>query len=75
MLPFQSSSVYRSEFDTPEADRFTADGDAPLSEKIFDISMTQVEAIVEPDSIGNDIWWEAVPFICVHGPILPISAA
>jgi hypothetical protein len=36
VLSFQSSSVYSSEFDTPETDRFAADSDASLGEEIFD---------------------------------------
>jgi hypothetical protein len=39
MLPLQSTGVYRSEFDTPESDRFSADGDAAFSEEIFDITV------------------------------------
>ena len=33
-----------------------ADGDASFSQKIFDISVAEIEAIVEPDSVGDDIW-------------------
>jgi hypothetical protein len=75
MLSLQSTSINRSEFDTPEADRFSADSDASLGQKVFDIPVTEIEAVVEPDGVGDDIGREAVPFICVHGPILPISAA
>jgi hypothetical protein len=32
VLPLQSSSVYRSELDAPQANRFAADGDATFSE-------------------------------------------
>ena len=35
--------------------------------------MTQIEAIVEPDGVTNDVRWESVAFVCVHEPILPIS--
>ena len=36
--------------------------------------MAEIETIVEPDSIGNDIGRESVAFICVHCLIVPILA-
>ena len=57
VLPLQSPGVQGTEFDTPEADRLTGYNNASLGEQIFDIAVTQIEAIVEPDSIGNDIRW------------------
>jgi hypothetical protein len=32
--------------------------------------MAQIEAIVKPDGVGNDIGRESVAFVCVHSPIL-----
>jgi hypothetical protein len=55
-----------------EADRFPSDYDPALSQQIFDIPVAQVDAIVEPDSIGDNIRRESVAFIGVHGPILAI---
>ncbi|WP_439101188.1 hypothetical protein [Congregibacter sp.] len=37
-----------------------------------DIAADPVEAIVEPNSAGNDVEWETVSFLGVHRPILPI---
>ena len=65
-------SVYSTEFDTPQANRFAADGDAPFGEQVFYISMTEIEAKIEPDSIGNDVWRKSVAFVCIHLPILSI---
>jgi len=73
MISFQSSSVYRSEFDTPEADGFSTDDNPSFSEQILDISMTQVESEVQPDRVTNDFRWEAVAFVCVHPLIVSIS--
>jgi hypothetical protein len=56
------------------ADRFAADRDSSLGKEIFDISVAEIEAIVEPDRIGNDIWRKPMSFVCVHPPILAISA-
>jgi hypothetical protein len=36
--------------------------------------VAQVEAIVEPDRLADDIWRESVAFIGVHSPILAILA-
>jgi hypothetical protein len=48
----QSTCVLGSEPDAPEADRFPSDYDPAFSQKIFDIPVAQVEAMVEPDSTG-----------------------
>ena len=52
-----------------------ANSDATFSEEIFNEwsgipALTQIEAIVEPDSIRNDVRREAISFICIHHLIL-----
>ena len=74
VFSLQTAGINCTEFDTPQTDRFSGYSDAPFNQEIFNVSVAQVEAIVEPDSIGNDIWWESVSFIDSHQPILPISA-
>jgi hypothetical protein len=37
--------------------------------------VTKIEAIVEPDCIGNDIWREAVALVCIHGPSVSTSGS
>ncbi len=64
MLSFQSSGIKTAKLDTPEPDGFSTDGDASFSEQVFDEwsgtpAMTEIEAIVEPDGVGNDIGWGA----------------
>ena len=71
MLSFQAPSIDCSEFDAPQTDGFTADGDASLSEQIFDVSVAQVKAIVEPDSIRNDIGREPLTLMSIHRLIVP----
>jgi hypothetical protein len=68
----QSTCVFGSEFDAPETDRFPSDYDPAFSQEIFDIPVAKVEAIVEPDSIGNDIRRESVAFVGIHAPTLAI---
>ena len=72
MSTFQSSGIERAELDTPQTDCFAADGNTSLGEKIFNIAMAEVEAIVESDGVGDDIWRESVTFISIHPPTLPM---
>ena len=37
--------------------------------------MTEVEPVVEPDSVGNDVGWKSMALVCVHTKILAISAS
>jgi hypothetical protein len=37
--------------------------------------VAEIEAIVEPDGVGNNFWREAMAFICIHWPIVQISAS
>jgi hypothetical protein len=34
--------------------------------------MAEIEAIVQPDCVRNDIWRESVAFISIHSPILSV---
>ena len=72
VLSFQSSGVNSSELDAPQADRFSADSDSTLGQQIFNISVAEIESIVEPDGVGNDTGWESVAFVSIHSPILAI---
>ena len=70
VISFSSPSVFRPDLDTPQPDRLSAGSDAPFSQEIFDIAMDEVESIIEPDSVGNDVWWKPVSLVSIHGPIL-----
>jgi len=74
VLSLQSAGINSTKLDAPEANPFTANSDPSFSEQIFYIAMAKVEAIVEPDSIRNDIWRKSVSFIGIHPAILAISA-
>jgi hypothetical protein len=66
MFTLQSACINGTEFDTPEANRLAADGDIAFSQKVFDISMTQIETTLEPDGVTDNIWWESVAFVSIH---------
>ena len=74
ILSLQSPRINGTELDAPQANRFSGDDDAPLGQEVFDVSVTQIESIVEPDGIADDIGWKSVAFIGVHTPILAIWA-
>ena len=48
------------EFKNPPTNRFIADHQSALSQKILDIPIAQREPEVEPDRLLNDRWWESV---------------
>ena len=75
MAAFQTPRVNCAEFNAPEADGLASDDDAAFSEKVFDVSVAEIESIVEPDGVGNDIWRESVALVGIHPPILAIWAS
>jgi hypothetical protein len=75
MLSFQPACVDGAEFDAPKAYSFLADRDASFSQQVFDISMTEIETVVEANGVGNNIGWESVAFIRIHPSIIRISVA
>jgi len=59
VLALQTASIDGSEFYAPQANRFATDGDTSLGKEIFNVTMAQIESVVEPDGITNDIGWGA----------------
>jgi hypothetical protein len=41
---------------------------------VFDVAMTEVKSIIEPDSIRNYVGWESVSLVCIHRRILAVTA-
>ena len=35
--------------------------------------MTEIETIVEPDCVADDVWWKSVAFVGINVQILAIS--
>ena len=75
MFTLQPPGELGSKLDAPEADGLVADCDTSFSQEIFNIAMAEIESVVEPDCVGNNVGWESVAFVSVHGPILPKSAS
>jgi hypothetical protein len=52
------------------ADGFIADSYTALSKQIFDIAVAEVESVIQPDSVADDIGWESVSFVGIHPEII-----
>jgi hypothetical protein len=52
--------VLGPELVAPEVDRLVGDEDAPSGQKILDVPVAQVEAVVEPDSVLDDVGRKSV---------------
>ena len=75
MFFIQSACINGTELDTPEADCLPAERDAAFCQQILDIPEAEVEAIVEPDGIGNDIGRDSVSLVGNHELTLAIPAS
>ena len=60
MPPFQSTCINGFELNAPKTDRFSGYSDTPFGEQVFDIAMAEVESIVEPDCITDNVGRDAV---------------
>jgi hypothetical protein len=74
MLSLQSSGVEGAKFDAPQPDGLIADSDASLGEEVFNISVTEIESIVEPNCVADDVRRESMTLVYIHPPILSILA-
>ena len=75
VFSLQAAGINGAELDTPEADCFSGHSDPPLSQEILDITVAEIEAIVQPGGVANYVWRESVTFVCIHPPILSISVS
>ncbi len=70
VLPLQTPGIFRTKLDAPKPDGFITDSNAAFSQQIFDISVTEIESIVEPHGVADDVRRKSVSFISIHGAIL-----
>jgi len=57
----QSLRVPRSELVAPEADRFVGDQDSSPGQDVLDVPVAQVEAVLQPDGVLDDLGRKSVP--------------
>ncbi len=67
MLSLESAGVQGTKLDAPQADRIPSDDDAALGQEIFDVSVAEIESIVEPDNVGDDVWREPMALMIFMG--------
>ena len=74
MFALQSACINGTKFYAPKTSCLATYRDSPFSQEIYNIALAQVEAIVEPDSVGNDIGRKSVALVGIHLPIPANSA-
>ena len=55
--------VFGPKLDAPQSDRFVADRDSAFGHEIFNVTSTQIEAVIELDRVLNDLRRETVTFV------------
>jgi hypothetical protein len=57
VLSLQSPGINGTELDAPQSDGLSTDGNASFSEQVFYIQVSQVEPIVQPESLPHEVLW------------------
>jgi hypothetical protein len=60
VLSFQPAGINCPELDAPRSDSFATYSDATFCEEIFNISMAEIEAVVDSYGVTDDIWRESM---------------
>ncbi len=63
MPTLQTLGILRSKLVTPQANRFITDENTSFSQQIFYIPMTEIESMIEPNCILNNVRREPVAFV------------
>ena len=63
MSTLQTLGILRSKLVAPQANRFITDDNTSFSQQIFYIPMTEIESMIEPNCILNDVRREPVAFV------------
>ncbi len=59
----QSRRIPGSKLFTPQANRLIAHLNTSFSQQIFDISMTEIKSMIQPNRILNNFRWKAMAFV------------
>jgi hypothetical protein len=70
----KSSGVPGAKFDTPQSNRLVANRNTTLSHKILDFATAQIEAMLEPDNVLNELGRKLVAFVLRRRSIHPSIA-
>jgi hypothetical protein len=61
----QPPGALAAEVQTPVADRFVGHHDIALGQQLLDVTKTHAKAMVNPDSVADDLVWQPVAAITV----------
>ena len=79
MSYYMASPSSRLDLAQPLPNHLVGDRHASLREEIFSIAEAEVESIVEPDGVADDVGWESISVIAgrlaPHRPTLPLVAS
>ena len=75
MRTLQPPGIPWTKLVTPQSNRFSCHEDTSFRKHIFDIPVTQIETIVQPDSVTNDLRRKSVAFIQSVRNIHPSTVA
>jgi hypothetical protein len=53
VLSLQTPCIFGTEFNTPQSDGFIADSDTSFGKEIFNVTLAEVETIIEPNCVGG----------------------
>ena len=62
-LASDRAGVFRTKFQTPEADGFVGHNDVPLCEQVFNTTEAESESVVEPNGMTDDLRGKPMAFV------------
>jgi hypothetical protein len=63
VFSLQPAGVPGAKLNAPQADGFIAYFDSTFGQEVFDISMAQIESMVQPNSVLNNFGWKSMAFV------------
>ncbi len=63
VLLLQTTNIFQTELVTPQTNCLVANGDPTFSQQVFDISMAEIESMIEPNGRLNDFRRKSVTLV------------
>ncbi len=73
-ISLQAPRINSAELDAPEPNRFTADNDATFCQQVFEITVTPIESVVQPEGMADNVRRKLMALVYSHPPILAVKA-
>ena len=65
-MSLENGGILLAKFPTPLTDGLIGDDDAAHKEPLFDIPIAEAEPEIQPDTVADNLGWEAVVLIAVR---------